>query len=102
MAKSADVDGYVERLPAPQREICAELRRIIQKTFPGIEEGIRMGVPWYGKYYIVALRDSVNLGFSVVGLSGEDAANFSGKGRYMRHLKYRELGEWRRKRSCAS
>ena len=31
-----------------------------------IKESIKMGVAWYeGMYYIVGLKDSVNLGFSV-------------------------------------
>ena len=48
-----------------------------------------MGVPWYeGKFYVVALRDHVNLGFSVKGLSEQDKALFEGKGTMMRHIKF--------------
>jgi hypothetical protein len=48
-----------------------------------------MGVPWYeGKFYIVALRDHVNLGFSVKGLSEQEKALFEGKGKMMRHVKF--------------
>ena len=51
-----------------------------------------MGVPWYdGKFYIVAFKDHVNLGFLVNGLSEQDKALFMGKGSMMRHLKFRSL-----------
>ena len=47
-----------------------------------------VGVPWYeGKYYIVALKDHVNLGFAINGLRPEDIALFEGKGKTMRHIK---------------
>ena len=52
---------------------------------------MKNGVPWYDWFYIVGLRDHVNLGFSVLGLSEEQAKNFQGKGKYMRHLKFYKL-----------
>ena len=87
------VDKYIEKQPSPQKEICAKLRKIILKTFPTIDERMKMGVPWYGKFYIVGLKDSVNLGFSVQGLSKKDRDNFKGTGKYMRHLKFKETKE---------
>ena len=54
---------------------------------------IKMGVLWYGKFYIVGLKDSVNLGFSVQGLTKREIDNFKGKGKYMRHLKFRDIKE---------
>jgi len=51
-----------------------------------------MGVPWYeGKFYLVALRDHVNLGFSVKGLSESQIALLEGKGKIMRHVKFYSL-----------
>ena len=48
-----------------------------------------MGVPWYeGKFYVVALRDHVNLGFSVKGLSEREKSGFEDKGKMMRHVKF--------------
>jgi uncharacterized OsmC-like protein len=48
-----------------------------------------MGVPWYeGKFYVVALKDHVNMGFSVSGLSEQETALFEGKGALMRHIKF--------------
>jgi len=85
------VDDYIEKQGSPQREIVQELRGIIIKTLPGVKEEFKMGVPWYGKYYIVALKGHVNLGFSVAGLSNEDKALFEGEGKLMRHIKIRSL-----------
>lgn len=51
-----------------------------------------MGVPWYeGKFYVVALKDHVNMGFSVKGLSEQEKALFEGKGAMMRHIKFHSL-----------
>lgn len=51
-----------------------------------------MGVPWYEcKYYIVALKDHVNIGFSVKGMSKKEMDNFEGKGKHMRHIKIHTL-----------
>lgn len=87
------VTAYIEKQKSPQKEICKKLRRIILKTFPKIDENIKMGVAWYSKYYIVGLKDSVNLGVSVKGLSKKDRDNFRGTGASMRHLKFKELKE---------
>jgi len=62
------------------------------KTLPEIKEEFKMGVPWYeGKFYVVALRDHVNLGFSVKGLSKQEKTLFEGKGKMMRHIKFYSL-----------
>ncbi len=86
-----EVSKYIEEQGAPQKDICRRLRRMILRTFPGIDEQMKQGVPWYGKYYIASLKDSVNLGFSVEGLSKEDGTNFKGSGKFMRHLKFKEI-----------
>ena len=92
MKTSSEVEKYVENQKSPQREIVQRLRSIILKTFPDIKEEFRMGVPWYeGKFYVVALRDHVNLGFSVKGLSEQEMALFEGKGQTMRHVKFYSL-----------
>jgi uncharacterized protein YdhG (YjbR/CyaY superfamily) len=47
--------------------ICNKLRKIILKTFPDTQEEMKWGVPFSydcGKYYFVALKDHVNIGFS--------------------------------------
>ena len=51
-----------------------------------------MGVPWYDrKFYLVAFKDHVNVGFSVNGLSEEEKAFFEGNGDMMRHIKFHSL-----------
>ena len=55
---------------------------------------MKLGVPWYeDKYYIVALKDHVNLGFSIKGLSKEEVALFDGGGKTMKHIKVHSLNE---------
>jgi len=91
-AKTSEVDEYIEKQKTPQREIVQRLRSIILKTFLDIKEELKMGVPWYeGKFYVVALKDHVNLGFSVKGLSEQEMALFEGKGQMMRHVKFYSL-----------
>ncbi|MBN1157142.1 DUF1801 domain-containing protein [Candidatus Woesearchaeota archaeon] len=90
---SREVSEYIEKQKSPQKEICRKLRKIILKTFPKLDEKVKLGVAWYGKYYIVGLRDSVNLGFSVKGLSKKDKDRFKGTGDFMRHLKFKDAEE---------
>jgi len=88
------VDDYIEKHKSPQKEICQKLRQIILETFPHIKEEMKMGVPWYeGKYYIVALKDHVNLGFSLKGLAKKEIELFEGGGKTMKHIKIRSLNE---------
>ena len=92
MKTSIQVNKYIENQKSPQKDIVQRLRSIILKTFPKIKEELKMGVPWYeGKFYVVALKDHVNLGFSVKGLSEQEQALFEGKGAFMRHLKFYAL-----------
>jgi hypothetical protein len=87
-----EVEKYIEKQKSPQREIVQKLKEVILKTFPNISEELKMGVPWYeGKYYIVALKDHVNLGFSLKGLSKEEKELFEGSGETMRHIKVYSL-----------
>ncbi len=84
--KNNKIDEYIEGLNSPQKEVCIKLREIIFKTFPNIKEEMKWGVPSYenGKYYFVALKTHVNLGFSIKGLSKEEIALFKGNGKTMR------------------
>jgi len=92
MAK--EVDDYITKQKSPQKEICQRLRDIILKTSPNITEEMKLGVPWYeGKYYIVALKNYVNLGFSLKGLSSKETRLFEGGGKTMKHVKIRSLEE---------
>jgi hypothetical protein len=95
------VDAYIKKQKSPQNEICQRLRRIILKTFPNIHEEMYGGVPCYGstkentygKYYIAALKDHVNLGFSLKGLSKTEQKLFEGSGKTMKHIKVSSVKE---------
>ena len=95
------VDEYIKKQKSPQKEICQELRKIILKTYPEMNEEMIVGVPCYGytkeepcgKYYIAALKDHVNLGFSLRGLSKKEQEMFEGSGKTMRHIKVYSLKE---------
>jgi len=88
------VEYYVEKQISPQKAIVRKLRKIILKTFPGIKEEMKMGVPWYeGKLYVAALKDHVNVGFCLKGLSEKEKRLLEGSGRTMRHIKIYSLKE---------
>jgi hypothetical protein len=82
------VQEYIDKQKSPQKEICQELRRLIFNTFPNIKEEMKWGVPAFGngRYYLVALKDHVNLGFSSKGLTKEDIALFDGGGNTTKHI----------------
>lgn len=94
------VDEYIDKQQAPQKEICQKLRRLIFDQYPKIEEDMKWGVPAYGngRYYIVALKDHVNLGFSLKGLTKEEVDLFDGGGKTMKHLEISSPKEIDRKR----
>nr|MDO8082965.1 DUF1801 domain-containing protein [Candidatus Freyarchaeota archaeon] len=98
--KTNKVDSYLEKQKSPQKEICQKLREIIFKTIPNVKEEMKWGVPTYadGKYYIIALKDHVNLGFSLKGLSREEQKLLEGSGKTMKHIKIRSLKEIEEKR----
>ena len=86
------VSEYIEKQKSPQKEICQKLRDIIVKTFPNIIEKMKYGVPYYGdKYYIVALKTHVNLGFSIDKLKKEEIAHLEGSGKTTRHIKIKTI-----------
>ena len=86
--KIREVEEYIERQESPQKQIVKRLRNIILRTIPHIKEEMKFGVPWYeGKFYIVALKDHVNLGFSLRGLSKEEKKTLEGSGKTMKHIK---------------
>ena len=89
------VDKYMKKQGSPQREICQKLREIFLKTFPSIKEEMKWGVPTYadGKCYIVALKDHVNLGFSLDALPAEEQRQLQGSGKTMKHIEVRSLKE---------
>jgi uncharacterized protein YdhG (YjbR/CyaY superfamily) len=89
------VESYIEKQMSPQKELCLQLRSIILGVFPDIEEEIKWGVPTYanGIFYFVALKDHVNLGFSMEGLSEAEKKRFEGSGKTMKILKFSSIQE---------
>lgn len=86
--KSKDVDKYIEKFDGEKKKILKKLRNIILKTRPKLKEEVKMGVPWYGGlFYLVGLRDHVNMGFCFDGLKKHEK-ELEGKGKYMRHIKF--------------
>ena len=88
------VKDYIEKQKSPQKEVIQKLREIIIKNFPDTQEQMKWGVPTYeGKYYIVALKDHVNLGFSLEGLTQDEERLFEGSGKTMKHIKLYSLND---------
>ncbi|MFX0002422.1 MAG: DUF1801 domain-containing protein [Promethearchaeota archaeon] len=86
------VTEYIEKQILPHKAICQKLREIILSTFPNIREEMKFGVPYYeDKYYIVALKTHVNLGFSIKNLTKNDIDLFEGSGKMTRHIKINSL-----------
>ncbi len=90
---SNKIDDYINKQGSPQKEICQNLRKLILKTFPDAKEEMKWGVPAFadGKFYIVALKDHVNLGFSIKGLTKEDMDLFDGGGKTMKHIQVNKI-----------
>lgn len=91
---SSKVNEYIEKQQSPQKEICRKLRSIILNNYPSINERMKYGVPYYDdKFYIVALKNHVNLGFSIKNLDNDEITLFEGDGKLMRHVKVKTLSE---------
>jgi len=59
-----------------------------------------MGMPQYeGKLYVAALKDHINLGFCLKGLSRKEKGLLEGRGRTMRHVKIHSLNHRRVQRA---
>ena len=56
---------------------------------------MKWGVPAFGdgSFYIVALKDHVNLGFATKRLSGEELALFDGGGKTTKNIEIKSLTE---------
>ncbi len=87
------IGDYFNRQKSPQKEICQQLHKIIFEAFPNIEEEMKWGVPAFagGKFYIVALKDHVNLGFSIKNLTKEELTLFDGGGKTTMHIEIESI-----------
>lgn len=83
-----EVEAYIEKQRPEQRKIIERLREIIRKTHPDIEEKIKWGVLGYadGAYYIVALKDHVNVGFSLKKIPKEKQGLLDAVGKETGHV----------------
>ena len=87
--KSKEVDQYIEKFDGEKKTILKKLRDIILKTRPSLKEELKWGTPWYGGFfYLVALKDHVNMGFAFGGKLKKHEKELEGKGKYMRHIKF--------------
>ncbi len=87
--KSKEVDLYIEKFDGEKKKILKKLRNIILKTRSDLKEEMKMGVPWYsGLFYLVGLKDHVNMGFAFGGSLKKHEKELEGKGKYMRHIKF--------------
>jgi hypothetical protein len=86
------VDAYITKQKSPQKEVCQKLRALIREALPEIREEMKWGVPTFGsgKFYIVALKDHVNLGFSLESLSEEEKELLDRGGKTMKHIEISE------------
>ncbi|NBC64075.1 MAG: hypothetical protein GVY07_00255 [Bacteroidetes bacterium] len=89
------VETYFSALTSPQKEICLKLREIIFRQIPNLQELMKWGVPAYagGKFYIVALKGHVNLGFSLKDLREKKHQMLKGSGSTMKHLEFLTLDD---------
>lgn len=87
------VKQYIEKQPAPQKEIILSVRKIFFETIKDGEEKYGWGVIVLGrgKFYIAAMKSRVHVGFSVRGLSREETKLFEGGGKTMKHIKILDL-----------
>ena len=92
---TSQIDEYINKQSSSQQEICQRLRELIFRTFPDAKEEMKWGVPAFadGKFYIVALKDHVNLGFSIQGLTKEEVALFDGGGKTTKHIQVATVDE---------
>ncbi|UCC15976.1 MAG: DUF1801 domain-containing protein [Dehalococcoidales bacterium] len=90
---NGQVDEYIARQKSPQKEICVYIRQLIHDTLPDTNEEMKWGVPTFadGKFYIVALKNHVNIGFSINGLTEDEISLFDGGGKTTRHVQVKSL-----------
>jgi len=88
-----NVEQYYNKRKSPQKEICIKLREIVKKEYPKYKESMLWGVPVFndGLFYIVALKDHVNLGFTISNISKEEEKLFDGGGKTTRKIEIKGI-----------
>ncbi len=97
------IEEYIQKQKAPQKEIILKVREIFRQALPNLEEKKAWGVITYadGKFYLGALSNSVHVGFGINGLSKEEIGLFEGTGKTMRHIKIRTVEDIDKERLSA-
>lgn len=91
---NSKVTEYINKQKPQQREICKQLRNLFVKNFPDVNEEMRLGVPYYDeKFYMVALKDHVNIGFKISNFSNEEIKQFCGNGKTVKVLEIKTLND---------
>ncbi|MEZ4706489.1 MAG: DUF1801 domain-containing protein [Caldilineaceae bacterium] len=93
-----EVTATIKGLDSPQKEICTQLRMMIGREFPNLEEKWRWSRPVYATgdgniCYMVANKNDVNLGFDHGAKLDDPKGLLKGAGANMRHIKIRKLEE---------
>jgi hypothetical protein len=85
-----EVDEYIAKQPAARKAMLMKLKKfLVKKT--GDKGRMEYGVPCFGVYYIVGLKDHVNMGFPIKGMTKEELKLFEGGGKTYRHIKFYSL-----------
>lgn len=102
MNKGESVGDWIERQPSPQREILAELRRLIQETAPGLEEKVKWSAPWYegndNVVYLASQPKYATFGVCNGAQLSDRGELLQGTGKGMRHVKVHSLDDELRER----
>jgi hypothetical protein len=90
-----EVEKYINKQQAPQKEILKKVRNLILESLTDCDEKAAWGVAVFrgGKFYIAALKNKVHIGFAINGLSKEEISQFEGSGKTMRHIKIHSLSD---------
>ena len=102
--KSKDVDLYLKHTPKPLRDLMIEIRTIIWKTIPDVEETIKFTVPFYSRQgllcYLSPLKkkDGIYIGFAKGYLMSDESGVFTGRDlKQIRHIEFRKASEIKKK-----
>jgi len=102
--KSNDVDLYLRQTPKLLRYLMIEVRAIIWKTIPGVEETIKFTVPFYSRQgllcYLSPLKkkDGIYIGFAKGYLMSDESGIFTGKNlKQIRHIEFRKNSDIKKK-----
>ncbi len=91
------MNAFISKLSPSNRKIVKNLRGIILKAVPNVEEAIKWGMPCYSQNgmicHIIPAKAHVSLAFSKgVGLTDPNSL-LQGEGKKMRHIKLRSENE---------